>query len=62
MYKKKFKSPKNVIFCKKCVHTNQKVTSSSTFLDDKEHKNKNYFILFFVDKFFLISSFVKDVE
>lgn len=41
MYKKNLNSPKNVIFCKKCVHTNQKITSSSTFLDDKEQKNKN---------------------
>jgi len=33
-------SPKEVIFCKRCVHSNQKVVSSSLISDDAEHSNR----------------------
>ena len=35
-----FKSPTNVIFCKKCVQSNQKVLSSSLISDDTAHSNR----------------------
>ena len=41
MPKNPINSPENVIFCKKCVQSNQKVTSSSLISDDKNHTNKN---------------------
>ena len=33
-------SPKKVIYCNKCVHSNQLVTSSPTYSDDKSHTNR----------------------
>jgi len=40
MTKININSPKTVIFCNKCVHTNQHITSSPTFSDDKSHINR----------------------
>jgi N-acetyl sugar amidotransferase len=34
-------SPENVIFCKKCVTSNQKVLSSSLISDDQKHSNRS---------------------
>ena len=40
MKKNYINSPSEVIFCKKCVHSNQKVVSSSLISDDAEHSNR----------------------
>ena len=34
-------SPENVLFCKKCVTSNQKVLSSSLISDDQKHSNRS---------------------
>ena len=40
MPKNLINSPEKVIFCKRCVHSNQKVVSSSLISDDKNHTNR----------------------
>ena len=39
--KNNINSPQEVIFCKRCVHSNQKVVSSSLISDDASHSNRS---------------------
>lgn len=43
---KPINQPTNVIFCKKCVLSNQKVVPSEVKKDDKDHKNRNFLRIF----------------
>ena len=34
--------PLEIVFCKKCVYSNQKVVPSSILTDDKSHSNRKF--------------------